>query len=1172
MQRFRFNPITIACLLAGSIQTVPLLAEAAAGRQVADGVHLDVAAGDYATTSDDQHALHALNGGSIDTIDAKVGTSGNGAAAAWAEHGTSQINFEGGSLSTSGFGAVGAVVKAGATINIERDSAGNGTVIHTTGDNSAALVADGGGAINITGATLITEGSNVLDGVYGAVIAKGASVVTIIDSTIETTGDNAHGIVAAVDSTINATNVQVSTSGSNARGALANGAGSTLNINGGSFSTTGVSSDGVSALNGGHVVIGIDDRTGLGTTIHTTGKGAVALRAHNATMEVTGATIKTEGDRTLNTGAAGIAASGGGSVKVVDSTIETSGQMGNGIDVGGPGSAVQMSGGSILTKGNDGRGVVTYQGGSAWLNDVEIRTEGEAAHGAITNGGNIELANTHINTSGQGAKGLYVIGNGHISVGSGSTLHTTGDKATAAHADKGTMVLNSSYLLTEGNRVDDISSAGVLASNGGTIQVIDSQIKTTGYWGDGMSAVGAGSLIDMTGGSILTTGQDSKGVVAYGGNNTVNLNGVEVRTEGESARGVVASGFASDVASSVNLTGSRVTTTGLGSFGLQALSGGVVNATNSGILTTGENATGVSVLNDMFSSSTVNLKDSNVRTEGFGAWGADVNGTLNVDGGSLVSAQHGALMASGDSTINLSNGAKVIGGNGTLLSISDEASLVAFGLDNQVYAEGDIVFGPDADSDANGALDSNTNVSLSNASHWKGKTDAIDTLSLSQDSQWTVTGDSTVGQLSLNQSRVVFDAPDAGTFKTLSVNGDLSGNGSFLLNTDLSSVQGDLLKVAGQIEGEHTLIVADSGREAQGEALMLVDGNGGAGKFDLYGGKVDAGAFRYELEQRGDDWYLAGKESITHPEPENLSKGSNAAVAQHAASAALIGAQMNTLVKRLGELRMGKDDGGLWTRGFSKEQHIDTGSSRAFQQQVNGFEIGADKAIPFYNGKLYLGGMVGKGEARQTFGEGTKGTIDSAMLGSYATYVDHSGVYVDSVLKYTHLDNKVDIASNIGEKVDAKYKNHAVAVDVEVGKQIDLGKGWFVEPQLEVQAFRVSSGDYTASNGLKVEQDAVTSVQSRVGSLFGRNLKLDNGMTVQPYAKASWLTEHSGDSNVKVNGTRLDSKLPGSRAEIGGGVILQTAEKHKFYIDAEYSKGDGIEQPYAVNVGYRYMW
>ncbi|MHA6578648.1 autotransporter outer membrane beta-barrel domain-containing protein [Pseudomonas yamanorum] len=891
----------------------------------------------------------------------------------------------------------------------------------------------------------------------------------------------------------------------------------------------------------------------------------------------------------------GVAAKGGDTLSATNVDIKTSGEHAVGAFATGAGSYINYQGGTIETSGRGGHALQALNGAHIKADNLTIHATGTLGRGVQAESGSlVELSNSQITVEG-GADGNTTTG---VSAASGAkvilnntTVMSTGDTTVGIFAAGSGSVIEMSggSVAMTGNASDAV----VAMAGGNTIILSDVAVTTTGDSSRGVIAGGLGTLVGMRGGSVTTEGVGALGVAAGGGGGLAELDSVSVKTLGSNAHGLQANltgtisaeninvsthgddayaAFVDGAGSTININGGTYSTSGANSHGISVLNGGVVNANNSNILTTGNNATGVSVLNDTLSGSTVNLKDSNVRTEGIGAWGANVKGTLNVDGGSLVSAQHGALMASGDSTINLSNGAKVIGGNGTLLSISDEASLVAFGLDNQVYAEGDIVFGPDADSDANGALDSNTNVSLSNASHWKGKTDAIDTLSLSQDSQWTVTGDSTVGQLSLNQSRVVFAAPDAGTFKTLSVTGDLSGNGSFLLNTDLSSVQGDLLRVTGQIEGEHTLIVADSGREAQGDALMLVDGNGGAGKFDLYGGKVDAGAFRYELEQHGDDWYLAGKQSITHPEPEDLSKGSNAAVAQHAASAAVIGAQMNALVKRLGELRMGKDDGGLWTRGFSKEQHIDTGSSRAFQQQVNGFEIGADKAIPFYNGKLYLGGMVGKGEARQSFGEGTKGTIDSAMLGGYATYVDSSGVYVDSVLKYTHLDNKVDITSNIGEKVDAKFKNHAVAVDVEVGKQIDLGKGWFVEPQLEVQAFRVSSGDYTASNGLKVEQDAVTSVQSRVGSLFGRNLKLDNGMTVQPYAKASWLTEHSGDSHVKVNGTRLDSKLPGSRAEIGGGVILQTAEKHKFYIDAEYSKGDGIEQPYAVNVGYRYMW
>ncbi|WP_434984390.1 autotransporter outer membrane beta-barrel domain-containing protein [Pseudomonas protegens] len=840
------------------------------------------------------------------------------------------------------------------------------------------------------------------------------------------------------------------------------------------------------------------------------------------------------------------------------------------------------------TSGFEGYGVAAKGGDTVTATNVDIKTSGEHAVGAFADGAGsyINYQGGTIGTSGRSGHGLQVLNGAHIKADN-LTIHTTGTLGRGVQAQSGSLVeLSNSRIKTEGG-ADGNTTVGVSAATGGKVVLSNTSVLSTGDSALGIIASGGGSIIEMTGGSISITGNASDAVLAMAGGNSIVLDDVAVSTTGDSSRGILANGLGTVI----SMRGGSVTTAGTGSLGvaaggggglaelanmsvetfgsnahgLQANLAGTLNAMNVNITTHGDNATGVRVVGNTPEGAIVNLKDSHVRTEGAGAWGADVGGTLNVDGGSLISAQHGALTATRDAIINLSNGAQVIGGNGTLLSVSDEANSVSLGLDNQVYAEGDIVFAPGADSDANGTLDSNTNVSLRNASYWKGKTDAIDTLSLNQDSQWTVTGDSTVGQLSLDRGRVAFDVPDAGTFKTLSVTGDLSGNGSFLLNADLSTVQGDLLKVSGQIEGKHTLIVADSGREAQGEALMLVDGNGGAGKFDLYGGKVDAGAFRYELEQRGDDWYLARN-------AEDLSKGSNAAVGQHAASAEVVGAQMNSLVKRLGELRMGKDDGGLWTRGFSKEQHIDTGSSRAFQQQVNGFEIGADKAIPFYNGKLYLGGMVGKGEARQNFGEGSKGTIDSAMLGSYATYVDHSGVYVNSVLTYTHLENKVDIPSNIGEKIDAKYKNHAVSVDVEVGKQIDLGQGWFVEPQLEVQAFRVGSGDYTASNGLKVEQDAVTSVQSRVGSLFGRNLKLDNGMTVQPYAKVSWLTEHAGDSNVKVNGTRLDSKLPGSRAEIGGGVILQTAAKHKFYVDAEYGEGEGIEQPYAINIGYRYMW
>ncbi|MHC8332241.1 autotransporter outer membrane beta-barrel domain-containing protein [Pseudomonas sp. LB3P25] len=52
----------------------------------------------------------------------------------------------------------------------------------------------------------------------------------------------------------------------------------------------------------------------------------------------------------------------------------------------------------------------------------------------------------------------------------------------------------------------------------------------------------------------------------------------------------------------------------------------------------------------------------------------------------------------------------------------------------------------------------------------------------------------------------------------------------------------------------------------------------------------------------------------------------------------------------------------------------------------------------------------------------------------------------------------------------------------------------------------------------------------------------------------------------------LDSRLPGSRAEVGGGVMVNAAHRHHFFVEAGYTKGSDIEQPWVVTAGYRYSW
>ncbi len=173
--------------------------------------------------------------------------------------------------------------------------------------------------------------------------------------------------------------------------------------------------------------------------------------------------------------------------------------------------------------------------------------------------------------------------------------------------------------------------------------------------------------------------------------------------------------------------------------------------------------------------------------------------------------------------------------------------------------------------------------------------------------------------------------------------------------------------------------------------------------------------------------------------------------------------------------------------------NVAAGSSRAFSQNNRGIEIGADKATALPNGKVYVGGMLGTAKSDLNFGEGASGNIESRMVGAYATYMNDNGVYVDSVLKYSRLDNDLRFPTNLSRAVKGSYSANAYGADIEVGKHILLDKGWFVEPQLEISVTRTEGGRYTATNGLRVESADMDSLQSRIGSLFGRSLELSNG-------------------------------------------------------------------------------
>ncbi|MFZ7304078.1 pertactin-like passenger domain-containing protein, partial [Avibacterium avium] len=145
-------------------------------------------------------------------------------------------------------------------------------------------------------------------------------------------------------------------------------------------------------------------------------------------------------------------------------------------------------------------------------------------------------------------------------------------------------------------------------------------------------------------------------------------------------------------------------------------------------------------------------------------------------------------------------------------------------------------------------------------------------LTLNGNSQWKFKGDSTLDNLSVNNSTVEFE-PDS-VFHTLTINQDLSGSGEFILNSDLASEKADQIIVKGSVTGDHRLQVRNSRNEPKKEngKVILVKTNSGDGTFSLKDKPyVDAGIYRYELAKDNNNWVLAhkGKSADTEePQPQ----------------------------------------------------------------------------------------------------------------------------------------------------------------------------------------------------------------------------------------------------------------------------------------------------------------
>ncbi|MEX4152444.1 adhesion and penetration autotransporter Hap [Haemophilus influenzae] len=246
---------------------------------------------------------------------------------------------------------------------------------------------------------------------------------------------------------------------------------------------------------------------------------------------------------------------------------------------------------------------------------------------------------------------------------------------------------------------------------------------------------------------------------------------------------------------------------------------------------------------------------------------------------------NGSINLTDSATANV-KGLVNLNGNVTLINHSQ------FTLSNNATQIGNIKLSNHAKATVNNAT-LNGNVHLTDSARFSLKNSHFshqiqgdkDTTVTLENATWTMPSDATLQNLTLNNSTVTLNSAYSASsnnaprrrrsletettptsaehrFSTLTVNGKLSGQGTFQFTSSLFGYKSDKLKLSNDAEGDYTLSVRNTGKEPETlEQLTLVESLDNKPlsdklKFTLENDHVDAGALRYKLVKNDGEFRL----------------------------------------------------------------------------------------------------------------------------------------------------------------------------------------------------------------------------------------------------------------------------------------------------------------------------
>ncbi|QMJ67747.1 AIDA-I family autotransporter adhesin YfaL/EhaC [Escherichia coli] len=448
----------------------------------------------------------------------------------------------------------------------------------------------------------------------------------------------------------------------------------------------------------------------------------------------------------------------------------------------------------------------------------------------------------------------------------------------------------------------------------------------------------------------------------------------------------------------------------------------------------------------------------------------------------------------------------------------------------------------------------------------------LETDSLTYLSDVTVNGNltNTSGAVSL-QNGVAGD--------TLTVNGDYTGGGALLLDSELNGDDSasDQLVLNGNTAGNTTVVINPimGIGEPTSTGIKVVDFAADPtqfqnnAQFSLAGsGYVNMGAYDYTLVEDNNDWYLRSQE-VTPPSPPDPdptpdpTPDPDPTPAYQPVLNAKVGGYFNNLraanqafvMERHGHA--GGDGQTLNLRVIGGDYHYTAAGQLAQHEDTSTVQLSGDLFSGRWgtDGEWMLGAVGGysdnQGDSRSNM-TGTRADNQNHgyAVGLTSSWFQHGnqkqGAWLDSWLQYAWFNNDVSEHEDGADH----YHSSGIIASLEVGYQWLPGRGVVIEPQAQVIYQGVQQDDFTAANHARVSQSQGDDIQTRLGL----HSEWHTAVGVTPTLDLNYYHDpHS--TEIEEDGSTISDDAVKQRGEIKVGVTGNISQRVSLRGSVAWQKG-----------------